>query len=206
MLVLVLYLIADYSGHSTADVDLAEKSMEKGAKCITHLFNAMPQFHHRDPGLVGLLGCQENRPFFGIICDGIHVHPNSVRVAYKSHPSGLFLVTDAMAAMGLESGEYNLAGMTVQKEQQRVYLKDTETLAGSCVSMDECVRNFKQFTGCSVVEVLEAATLRPAQVLGIQDRKGTLQPNADADFILLDDDLTVHAVFVGGEKVFSQGF
>ncbi|KAF9947205.1 hypothetical protein BGZ70_002813, partial [Mortierella alpina] len=119
-------------GHSMANISQAEEAVMKGATFITHLFNAMPQFHHRDPGVIGLLGSRPNlpRPYYGLICDGIHVHPNSVKIAYDSHPEGVILVTDAMCAMGLSPGKYQLGNMNVTKEEDRVYIKGTDTLAG----------------------------------------------------------------------------
>ncbi|KAJ1983431.1 N-acetyl-glucosamine-6-phosphate deacetylase [Dimargaris cristalligena] len=190
-------------GHSNATTAQAEEGVRRGARLITHLYNAMHQFHHRDPGLIGLLGSPlRPRPYYGIICDGIHVHPNSVKVAYDAHPRGAVLVTDAMSALGLDPGLYSLGNMTVRKFDDRVYLDGTETLAGNVVNMIDSVRNFQRFTGCSTVEVLEAATLHPAQVLGITHRKGTLQPGADADILILDEpDLAIRQVFIAGEEV-----
>lgn len=119
-------------GHSMANTSQAEKAVMNGATFITHLFNAMPQFHHRDPGVIGLLGSRLDlpRPYYGLICDGIHVHPNSVKIAYDSHPEGVILVTDAMSAMGLAPGKYRLGNMNVTKEEDRVYIEKTDTLAG----------------------------------------------------------------------------
>ncbi|KAF9584028.1 hypothetical protein BGW38_007820 [Lunasporangiospora selenospora] len=123
-------------GHSMANISQAEMAVQKGATLITHLFNAMPQFHHRDPGVIGLLGSRLDlpRPYYGLICDGIHVHPNSVKIAYDSHPEGVILVTDAMSAMGLPTGTYQLGNMDVTKEDDRVYIEGTDTLAGSCLN------------------------------------------------------------------------
>ncbi|PKY37339.1 Metallo-dependent hydrolase [Rhizophagus irregularis] len=190
-------------GHSSATVFQAESAIEKGAKCITHLFNAMQQFHHRDPGIVGLLGTTRiTRPFYGIICDGIHVHPNSIKIAYDSHPKGAILVTDAMAALGLPPGEYTLGGISVRKSgNEKVEVVENGKLAGSVISIDACVKNFKKFTGCSVIEAIEAATLHPAELLGIQNFKGTLNVGADADFVFLDDDLNVVKCFIAGEEI-----
>ncbi|KAG0227951.1 hypothetical protein BGW42_002505 [Actinomortierella wolfii] len=121
-------------GHSMANTAQAEQAVKNGATFITHLFNAMPQFHHRDPGVIGLLGSRPDlpRPYYGLICDGIHVHPNSVKIAYDSHPEGVILVTDAMSAMGLAPGNYQLGNMSVTKEEDRVYIEGTDTLAGRC--------------------------------------------------------------------------
>ncbi|KAJ1830257.1 N-acetyl-glucosamine-6-phosphate deacetylase [Coemansia sp. RSA 2711] len=215
-------------GHSAATHDVARQAHRNGAKMITHLFNAMTCFHHRDPGIVGLLGAAEKehcfnvdtgglttdtytpqvaRSFYGLICDGIHVHPNTVKIAYNSHPAGAILVTDAMGAMGLPDGEYKLGNMSVDVGLQKgmagcpraAVIQGTHTLAGSIVTLIECVRNFMEYTQCPLVEALEAASLHPAQMLGIADRKGTLKYGADADIIILTDSLQVESVFVRGE-------
>ncbi|KAG0203168.1 hypothetical protein BGX28_004459 [Mortierella sp. GBA30] len=190
-------------GHSMANISQAEDAVMKGATFITHLFNAMPQFHHRDPGVIGLLGSRLDlpRPYYGLICDGIHVHPNSVKIAYDSHPEGVILVTDAMSAMGLSSGNYQLGNMDVTKDEDRVYVEGTDILAGSVITLDACMRNFIQFTSCSLIEALEAVTLHPAVLLGIQETKGVIKPGADADLVFLSDELFVKRVFVAGEEV-----
>ncbi|ORY07821.1 Metallo-dependent hydrolase [Basidiobolus meristosporus CBS 931.73] len=188
-------------GHSSSTTAQAEESIEKGATLVTHMFNAMQQFHHRDPGIIGVLGSGKKRPHYGIICDGIHCHPNSVKIAYDSHPTGVVLVTDAMSAAGLPPGQYHIGNMSVDKSEDRVYIQGTTILAGSVITMDECVKNFRKFTGCSIVEAIEAATLRPAEALNITHKKGTFNAGADADFLFLDDDLNVKQVFVSGEQV-----
>eukprot|EP00658_Telonema_sp_P-2_P010255 TRINITY_DN13865_c0_g1_i6.p1 TRINITY_DN13865_c0_g1~~TRINITY_DN13865_c0_g1_i6.p1 ORF type:complete len:414 (+),score=90.74 TRINITY_DN13865_c0_g1_i6:154-1395(+) len=194
-------------GHSAADLDVATNGVRHGATLITHLFNAMNPFHHRDPGIVGLLGATdhgaEDGVFFGLIVDGIHCHPASVRMAHKASPAGVVLVTDAMMAMGLSPGEYPLGTMQVEITD-RAYIAGTTTLAGSIAKMDSCVRRFREDTGCSIVEALEAASLHPAQVLGVAPQKGTLEFGADADLIFLDDQLNVQACYVGGELAWSE--
>jgi N-acetylglucosamine-6-phosphate deacetylase len=186
------------SGHCMADIRTAALAKKQGANLITHLFNAMPAFHHRDPGLVGLLGTMD-QPYYGIICDGIHCHPASVKMAYAAHKHGVILVTDAMAALGLEPGLHKLGQMNVQITTDRAVIDQTDTLAGSIISMDRCVRGFREYTGCSVEEALLAASLHPAAALGLDKKKGSLSFGADADFVLLDDDLVVHATYVAGE-------
>ncbi|ORY04896.1 putative N-acetylglucosamine-6-phosphate deacetylase [Basidiobolus meristosporus CBS 931.73] len=188
-------------GHSSATSAQAEKAIENGATLVTHMFNAMQQFHHRDPGIIGVLGSSKKKPYYGIICDGIHCHPNSVKIAYSSHPAGVVLVTDAMSAAGLPPGQYYLGNMTVDKSEDRVYIQGTTILAGSVITMDQCVKNFRSFTGCSIVEAIEAATLHPAQALNITHKKGTFNAGADADILFLDDELNVERVFVAGEEV-----
>lgn len=145
------------------------------------------------------------RPFYGLICDGVHVHPNSIRIAYYSHPTGAVLVTDTLSAMGLPKGDYVLGGNEVEVDEKGgAYVKGTKTLAGSTITIDECIRNFQKFTNCPLVEAIEAATLHPARLLGIDKQKGTLNVGGDADLVFLDDstgEIRVKRVFVAGEEV-----
>ncbi|KAK8790927.1 hypothetical protein WA158_005558 [Blastocystis sp. Blastoise] len=193
-------------GHTVATIEQAEVGIHSGATLLTHLFNAMNPFHHRDPGVIGLLGMDEEKcPHYSIISDGIHSHPYAVRFAHKAHPTGAILITDAMAAMGLPAGHYKLGKQNVVIENNKAVLEENEnTLAGSIVSIDTCVRNFTKFTGCSQIEAIEAATLRPAQIIHIDNKKGSLNPGMDADFLFLDDNLNVMTTFIGGEKVFED--
>ncbi|KAI8871042.1 Metallo-dependent hydrolase [Ramicandelaber brevisporus] len=188
-------------GHSAAETKLAEHAVANGIRCITHLFNAMRPFNHRNPGIIGLLGSASRpRPYYGIICDGIHVHPNSIKIAYYAHPKGAIIITDAISSMGLAPGKYTLGKMCVEKFEDRALIEGTETLAGVITPMNECVRNFIKYTECSLVEAIEAATLHPAKLLGIQKTKGTLAYGADADLIFIDDEVNVLRTFVLGEE------
>uniref|UniRef100_A0A2C9K4S2 N-acetylglucosamine-6-phosphate deacetylase n=2 Tax=Biomphalaria glabrata TaxID=6526 RepID=A0A2C9K4S2_BIOGL len=193
-------------GHSSANLLEGEEAVRSGAKFITHLFNAMLPFHHRDPHLVGLLASEKlprNRQvFYGIIADGIHTHPAALRIAHRVHPKGTVLVTDAIQAMGLPDGTYPFGEQTIVVEGKYSYIKDTKTLAGSMATLDTCVRLFAKQTGCGPELALEAASLHPAQLLGIEDRKGTLNFDSDADFVLLDDDLNVKATYIAGKCVY----
>jgi len=203
---LVAQGIAVSAGHSTATAAQMEVAQAAGVRMVTHLFNAMPAFHPREPGLVGVLGSTaQPRPFFGLIADGVHVHPASVKLAHAVRPDGVVLVSDAMVAMGLPEGTYNFgdAGAVEVVSGDRACKAGTDTLAGAVVPLDECVRRFKRYTGCSVVEAIEAASLHCAQALGIDTRKGTLEVGADADFVLLDDDLFVCSTYLAGDLVWS---
>ncbi|RWS12244.1 putative N-acetylglucosamine-6-phosphate deacetylase-like protein [Dinothrombium tinctorium] len=195
-------------GHSMATLSEGETAIDNGANFITHLFNAMLPFHHRDPGLVGLLTSKrvnQRVVYYGIIADGNHTHEAALKIAFRSSPDGLVLVTDALSATGLPSGsKLKIGAQNVEVRENKAYIEGTQTLCGSMATMDECVRNLKKFTGCSVVEAIECATLHPANVLGIADRKGTLNFGSDADFVILDDDLKVMATFIAGQCVFNR--
>nr|XP_023413265.1 N-acetylglucosamine-6-phosphate deacetylase isoform X6 [Loxodonta africana] len=172
-------------GHSVADLRTAEDAMQSGATFITHLFNAMLPFHHRDPGIVGLLTSDQVPPgrhiFYGMIADGIHTNPAALRIAHRAHPQGLVLVTDAIPALGLGNGRHTLGQQVVEVDGLSAYVAGTKTLCGSIAPMDVCVRHFLQTTGCSVESALESASLHPAQLLGLEKHKGTLDFGADAD-------------------------
>ncbi|XP_018620100.1 N-acetylglucosamine-6-phosphate deacetylase [Scleropages formosus] len=195
-------------GHSVADLSQAEQAVQHGATFITHLFNAMLPFHHRDPGIVGLLTSDqvpENRTiFYGMIADGIHTNPAALRIAHRAHPAGLVLVTDAITAMGLPPGRHTLGQQDIEIEGLHAYVAGTKTLSGSIATMDMCVRHFQQASGCSLEAALEAASLHPAQLLGISHRKGTLNYGTDADFVLLDDELSVRATYIAGHQVWRK--
>uniref|UniRef100_A0A8C9A2D4 N-acetylglucosamine-6-phosphate deacetylase n=1 Tax=Prolemur simus TaxID=1328070 RepID=A0A8C9A2D4_PROSS len=211
-------------GHSVADLRAAEAAVQSGATFITHLFNAMLPFHHRDPGIVGLLTSDQLPPgrgiFYGMIADGTHTNPAALRIAHRAHPQGLVLVTDAIPALGLGNGRHTLGQQEVEVDGLTAYVagerhdlvahspsepglcsQGTTTLSGSIAPMDVCVRHFLQATGCSVESALEAASLHPAQLLGLEKCKGTLDFGADADFVVLDDSLHVRATYISGELV-----
>lgn len=195
-------------GHSAAHLSQAEDAVLHGASFITHLFNAMLPFHHRDPGIVGLLTSDRVPPdrtvFYGMISDGIHTHPAALRIAHRAHPKGLVLVTDAITAMGLPPGRHTLGQQVIEIDGLHAYVAGTKTLSGSIATMDMCVRHFKQASGCSVEEALEAASLHPAQLLNISHRKGLLEYGCDADLLILDDDLNVQATYISGEEVWRK--
>lgn len=163
--------------------------------------------------------------YFGIIADGVHTHPAALRIAYRTHKDGLILVTDAISAMGLEDGTHFIGTFSIDVRRGQAYITGTNTLCGSVATMDECVRIFRKSTGrfcssvlrfqqmtkidavsvvadCSIVYAVEAASLHPAQCLNIADRKGTLNFGADADFVMLDDNLHVQSTWIAGNRVY----
>ena len=202
-------------GHTLSSIEQGMCACRNGASKITHLFNAMNTFHHRDPGIVGLLGLESQKGgiHYGIIPDGFHAHPSSVKIAYDAHPSGAIIVTDAMCAMGLGVGSHRLGTKEVtitecttlegRKGKRACISGNPETLAGSVVSMIEGVLNFKTFTKCSLEEALYAATFSPAETINVQARKGHLCFGADADFLLIDpSDYSIVSTYIDGKKVY----
>ncbi|KAJ5180396.1 hypothetical protein N7492_003606 [Penicillium capsulatum] len=198
-------------GHSDATYEQAVSATNQGARMITHLFNAMRPFYHRNPGVFGLLGRSErHRPYYGVIADGIHLHPTSIKIAYNAHPDGLILVTDAMRLCGLPDGIYDWTnGERIVKTGARLTLEGSDKIAGSSATLIECVNNFRRWSGSSTADAINACTVVPARLLGLEGVKGSLDAGADADLIVLGetDDLysgptlTVDQVWKFGAKI-----
>lgn len=187
------------AGHSGADFDTAAEALRGPWTAVTHLFNKMSPFHHRAPGMVGA-ALLSDRPC-GLIADGIHAHPATVRLAWDLlGPSRLIAVTDAMAATGLGPGTHLLGDqeVTVGPDGPRIGI---ETLAGSTLTMPAAITNLTGWTGAALEEALGAATRVPADLIGAADR-GRLEPGMRADLVLLDRRSRVLATWVVGEKVY----
>jgi N-acetylglucosamine-6-phosphate deacetylase len=187
------------AGHSQATWDQMQEGLARGVRLVTHLFNAMRPFHHREPGLIGAALCDPSCAYT-IIADGHHVHPTALKMAWKCHPEGLILISDGMAALGLGTGSYVFGQQQVVVRKGMARLEGTDILAGSVCALDEAVRYFYQVTRCSPIEALEAASTKPAQLLGLEGIKGTLEIGADADFIFLDRDLNVVKTYIRGKN------
>ncbi|MBC7092531.1 N-acetylglucosamine-6-phosphate deacetylase [Candidatus Bipolaricaulota bacterium] len=190
-------------GHTAATYEETMAALRCGAQHFTHLWNAMSGLHHREPGAVG--AALDTDAWVELIVDGVHLHPATVRLMAKAKGfDRICLVTDAIGAAGLPDGDYALAGLPVHVHDGVARLADG-TLAGSTLTMDRAVRNFMEFTGCSLPEAVRCATLNPARLLGIADRKGSLGVGKDADIVVFDAGLTVHYTIRGGEIVYGWG-
>jgi N-acetylglucosamine-6-phosphate deacetylase len=187
------------AGHSLASWAETQVGFSAGVGYGTHLFNAMPPLDHRQPGLVGAL-LASPLPV-GLIVDGHHVHPEMVRLAWRLKGGQLNLVTDAMAALGMADGVYQLGSQTVQVADGQARLADG-ALAGSVLALDEAVRNLIAYTGCSLHEALATVTSVPADLLGVGGWLGRVAVGYAADLVLLDEHLQVQKVFCGGERMF----
>jgi len=201
--VLVKQDVVVSAGHSTATCREAEAGFDAGIRYGTHLFNAMPPLHHREPGLAGAL-LTDGRPVSGLITDGIHTHPSMIRLAWRALGSGsITLVTDAMAALGMAPGRHLLGDLEVVVDGQSARLLDG-TLAGSTISLDAALRNLIAYTGCSLAQALPAVTTTPAKVLGLGATLGRIAPRYLANLVLLTPDLQVQAAIAKGQIVYEQ--
>jgi N-acetylglucosamine-6-phosphate deacetylase len=178
------------AGHSNATYDEAVDGFYQGIPAATHLFNAMSPLQGRQPGMVGAI-YDNNDVRSSVVCDGVHVDYASIRISKKIMQDRLFFITDAVAEV--QYGEY-----THLFKEDRYTLPDG-TLSGSALTMLQAVRNGVEKAGIPLPEALRMASLYPAAVLGLQDRHGCIQPGANADFVLLDEQLNLLQVIVEGE-------
>jgi N-acetylglucosamine-6-phosphate deacetylase len=184
--------------HTDADYEQTRAVYEAGASHLTHLYNAMPSIHHRKPGVIGAASERED-VVAELICDGLHVHPSSVRMAFKLFPGRICLISDSLRCCGMPDGEYELGGQQVFLSGGVARLADG-TIAGAASNLFRDLRNAVSF-GIPEETAILAATLTPARELGRADEIGVLAPGRYADFLLCGEDLSLRAVYMGGEKL-----
>lgn len=188
------------AGHSEASAGLMMRAIDEGLTGVTHLFNAMPPFQGRAPAVVGT-AFADSRLVAGLIADGIHVDPVSVRAAFAAKGAGgIALVTDAMPTVGATIGTFELTGKTITLRDGRLATAEG-TLAGAHLDMATAVRNAVTLCGIPLEDALTAATLTPARFLGLEHERGALVQGARADLVALDRDLHVIATWFGGVEV-----
>jgi N-acetylglucosamine-6-phosphate deacetylase len=189
-------------GHSNATLEEAHTACGRGICYAVHTFNAMRGFTHRDPGIVGEI-LSNDGIFAEIIADGIHVNPSVVRLfARAKQKAKVLLVTDAISATDMPDGRYVLGTDTV--EVVNGVCRDAEgRLAGSTLSQEVALRNFVEWTGWTLEDALLSVTVNPAKALGL-DKKGVLEPGADADIAIMDRNFRVVKTFVGGKLVWTS--
>lgn len=186
-------------GHTNASYDEFVKGVDAGATMVTHLFNAMPPFQHRAPGAMGA-ALVDDRVTAGLIPDGIHSHPASLRLAIKTKgPDRIVLVTDMMSAAGMPAGSYELGGQRVIVDERSARI-ESGSLAGSILTLDQAIRNVVRWTDLSPVQAIRMATEVPARLLGLE-RIGRIVVGADADLVLLDQQLCLHSTIIRGDVV-----
>lgn len=189
------------AGHSMATYAEAVAAFDAGTRYGTHLFNAMPPLAHREPGLPGAL-LTDPRVAAGFIPDGIHTHPAIIRLAWQQlGPARFSMVTDCMAALGMNPGRHLLGDYEVIVDGVSARLPDG-TLAGSILSLDQGLRNLIRETGCSLEEALATVTTTPARLLGLSNERGQIAPGYVADLVLFSPDLFVEMTIVRGEIVY----
>jgi N-acetylglucosamine-6-phosphate deacetylase len=190
-------------GHTDATYDEVNEAIDAGANHITHLFNQMRGLHHREPGVVGAAFLRDELKA-EIIVDGVHVRPEMVKLAFKQKQSeGLILITDSMRAKCLKNGKYDLGGQEVTVKNGKAVLEDG-TLAGSILKLGHAVKNIISYTGCSLEDAIEMASVNPAKQLNIYDRKGSIAVGKDADIVILDEEMEVYMTLCRGALAFKR--
>lgn len=185
-------------GHTAADYETAVSAFDEGASHVTHLFNAMSPLHHRSPGLIGAAAERENVTA-ELICDGVHIHPSAVRLAFRMFPERLCLVSDAIRCCGLEGGSYDLGGQSVTVRGGEAHLADG-TLAGAASDLFTDLSNAVRF-GADEETAIRAVTLLPARVAGCADLVGSIEAGRRADFLICGEDLSLREVYIAGKRI-----
>ncbi|WP_294787585.1 N-acetylglucosamine-6-phosphate deacetylase [uncultured Eubacterium sp.] len=181
-------------GHSVADYEQAKAAFEAGATHVTHMFNGMNGLHHRNPGIIG--AAFDAGATVELICDGFHIDPSVIRMTAALFGNKLNLISDSMRCAGMPEGEYSLGGQPVWMKAGKATLADG-TLAGSSIHLMDAVRNVVRF-GVPLEQAIRVATLTPAEAIGLESEIGCIQEGARADLLILNQDLELETVIIGG--------
>ena len=182
--------------HTDCTYDDACDVFDAGASHLTHLYNAMPPIHHRKPGPIGAASEREN-VVAELICDGHHIHPSAVRMAFKLFPNRICLISDALRCCGMPDGRYTLGGQDVFLSGGVAKLADG-ALAGSATNLYDCMKKAVAF-GIPKEQAILAATLIPARELGCEAEIGSIAAGKRADFVVCDENLCLSAVYMDGQ-------
>ena len=187
--------------HSTASYEVAKQAFAKGARQVTHLYNAMPPFSHREPGIIGA-AMETPECMVELICDGVHIHPTVVEATFRmfGHERIIF-ISDSMMATGLKDGRYDLGGLPVIVEGNISKLADSGSIAGSVTNLMGCLRTAVQKMGIPLHHGVQAATVNPAKAIGVFKERGSIEVGKLADLVLLEQDLTIRKVYVKGQEI-----
>ena len=196
--------VAVHVGHSGATYQEALFAFANGANGLTHTYNAMSPFNHREPGLVGA-ALRFGNVYAEIISDGNHVSWPAINILFKAKGKDhCVMITDALCAKGLVAGRYVFGGQTIDiRANGGAYLVDSNTLAGSTLTFNQGLRNLIENAGVDEVSAINAVTINPAKVLKIADHCGKIQAHYDADLTIIDQDYTVLATYVKGKAVYT---
>lgn len=187
--------------HTNADYDTAMEACRAGANHAVHLYNAMPAFTHRAPGVVGAVF--DNKDVMAeIICDGIHIHPSVVRATFQMMGADrMILISDSMRATGMQDGQYTLGGLDVKVVGRLATLVSDGAIAGSATNLMDCMRTVVKKMELPLETAVACATINPARSLGVEEQYGSLETGKKAHVVLLDQDLELKAVIKDGVKI-----
>lgn len=190
-------------GHTSSSYEQTLAGFAAGIDHVTHLFNAMPSLHHRQPS--PLAAIFENQAVTAqVIPDGVHIHPAVLRMTFRAlGPERFVTITDGMQALGLPDGMHEYNGIPYESSNGAARYHDG-TLIGTALGLDGLIQRLMKFTDCSLATAVKTVTENPARLLGLAQKKGAVRVGLDADLVLLNDDLTVHRTWVMGKTVFSE--
>lgn len=198
-------------GHSTASYSQGLSGLKAGATGLTHTLNAMPPFASREPGLAGLISLPESHapqpPYYTIIADGEHLHPNTVSLLHRANPKRSILVTDSIELASLKDGAYpghSQIPFEQVKRGTRATIKDTDTLIGGCIPLQQSVRNLTEWSGCDIAEAVGTVTENVARFMAIEGERGVLKEGRRADLTVLSEQGEVLQTWVAGRKVWDK--
>lgn len=187
--------------HTNADYDMAMKAFNAGVNHVVHLYNAMPEFAHREPGVIGAVYDSKD-VMAEIICDGIHVHPSVVRATFNIlGEDRIVLVSDSMRATGMGDGKYTLGGLDVNVSGNCATLVSNGALAGSVTNLLNCIRIAVKEMKIPLEKVVTSATMTPAKSIGVFDKYGSISVGKRANVVLLDKELNLIEVIKNGKKL-----
>jgi len=190
-------------GHSNATYVQIQAGIKAGLSHVTHTFNAMRGLHHREPGVVGA-ALTSPELTVEMVADVIHVHPVVMKILIQARENEkIVLITDAMRAAGMPEGVYELGGQEVTVDKRQARLKDG-TLAGSVLTMDKAVKNMVNKVGIQLPKAIQMASFNPARSIGIDDKKGSLEPGKDADIVILNKNLETELTIIAGKIVYRR--
>ena len=190
-------------GHTNTDYETARAALQGNFTHVTHTFNAQRAFGHREPGVFGAILASDDVSA-EMIADTIHSHPGAMHVLVRClGKDRIVLITDALAGAGLAQGQYDLLGGEVTVKDGRATLADG-TLAGSVVTLDQCVRNVHQQVGVPLAEAVKMASLNPARAMGFANRLGSIAVGKDASLAIIDEQVQVYLTMVRGNIVYSR--
>lgn len=185
--------------HTTANYELAKQALEIGASHVTHLFNAMMPFSHRESGLIGA-AYDVPHTTVELICDGVHLTASTIRMAFSLFSDDrIILISDSMMAAGLNDGTYSLGGQAVTVNKNKATLADG-TIAGSVTHLMDCMRTAISF-GIPLESAIKCATANPAKVIGIDNKYGSIALDYKANLVILNKDLSLKYVIINGKLV-----
>ena len=188
-------------GHSEATYEQTLEGIRAGISHATHFFNGIPDFHHRDPGIVGAV-LESEDVTVELICDGIHVHPASVRLVLElKKPENICLITDSILAAGLGDGDFILGDLDITAKGYKTCLKDSSILAGSVLTMNRALKNILDWTELSLSQAVHMASLNPARVIGLDREMGSITKGKFANLTVFDKTFQVKQTYVLGKPV-----